>query len=103
MKVYKTDEDKLVFEGEEIKSFKTECTTDGNFTEDMDKFFEGIILSYRFKGMKNSKKMISGNKVSVLTLLSSTITTLIKQGMIDEDDLRKMFKLIHSYCFKKHE
>ena len=97
MKVYKDGDTKLVFEGDAIKNFNIEIKKDGGLCDDekVNKTYQAFILSYRFKDMKNSKQMfIADNKISLMTLLSSSIESMIRNGVIELEDLYYMLELV---------
>ena len=79
-----------------------------NFTKEIDKVFEGTtpkiegtmdalyecdIYIYRHKGMGNSKQIIFGNPLSIITATTSYLEMLLRQGLIDKKQLKEMTKL----------
>lgn len=97
MKVYKDGDTKLVFEGDVIKNFNIEIKKDGGLCDDkkLNETYQAFILAYRFKDMKNSKQMfIADNKTSLMTLLSSSVESMIRNGAIELEDLYYMLELV---------
>lgn len=59
----------------------------------MDEKYDCDIYIFRHPGMGNSKQIISGNAMSILTATTSYLETLLRQGIVTEKDLKDMVKL----------
>ena len=62
--------------------------------EDMDEIYDCDIYIFRHPGMGNSKQIITGNEVSILTATASYLETLLRQGLLDENALKNMVKMV---------
>ena len=62
--------------------------------EDMDEIYDCDIYIFRHPGMGNSKQIIAGNEVSILTATASYLETLLRQGLLDENALKNMVKMV---------
>ena len=87
-----------------------------NFAKEIDKIFQGKtpkieglmndlyecnIYIYRHKGMGNSKQIIYGNPISVMAATISYLETLLRQGIVNEKQLKEMVKLAYTASNKK--
>ena len=59
----------------------------------MDEMYDCDIYIFRHPGMGNSKQIISGNKVSILTATTSYLKTLMVQGILNEKELKNIVKM----------
>ena len=62
-------------------------------TGDMDEVYDVDIYVFRHPGMGNTKQIISGNKMSIYTATTSYLEQLIRNGVISEEDLRKLCEM----------
>lgn len=60
----------------------------------MDEMYDCDIYIFRHPGMGNSKQIISGNKISILTATASYLKTLMVQGILNEEELKKIVKMV---------
>lgn len=60
----------------------------GKLPEEMDKIYDCDIYIYRHPGMGNSKQLIVGDKLSVITATSSYLETLLRNGVVSEKELK---------------
>lgn len=65
---------------------------------DMNEVYDCGIYIFRRPGMGNSKQIITGNKISIMTATSSYLETLVKQQIITVEELEYMFSLILKQC-----
>lgn len=65
---------------------------------DMNDLYDCDIYIFRHPGMGNSKQIISGNKISIMTATSSYLDTLVRQQIITVEELEDMFSLILKQC-----
>lgn len=61
--------------------------------EGFDEIYDVDIYIFRHPGMGNSKQIISGDRLSVMTATSTYLETLLRQGLVTEKELNKMCKL----------
>lgn len=59
-----------------------------------DNFYNVDIHIWRKPGMGNSLQTIAGNKISIMTATSSFLNTLLSKGVISEEELIYMIKLV---------
>lgn len=57
-------------------------------------FYESFILFYRLKGMDASKQIFMGNKLSLLTSITSMLDQLIRNKVITKDDLLNIIEFL---------
>ena len=86
MKITKPKKNQILIEDDSIKDFnlEVESKTGLNNTEFND-IYEAFILGYRVPNMDASKQMFLGNKLSILTLLSSMLESLLNYELLDND------------------
>lgn len=60
----------------------------------MNDVYDCDIYIFRHPGMGNSKQIITGNKISIMTATSSYLDTLVRQGVIDIEELEDMMTLV---------
>ena len=65
---------------------------------ELDGVYDCDIYIFRHPGMGNSKQIISGNKISIMTATSSYLETLVRQQIITVEELEDMFSLILKQC-----
>ena len=63
----------------------------------MDEMYDCDIYIFRHQGMGNSKQIISGNKVSILTATTSYLKTLMVQGILNEKELKKIVEMVRKH------
>lgn len=78
------------------------------FTKEVDKVFVGEtpkikglmndvydcdIYIFRHPGMGNSKQIIMGNEISIMTATASYLETLLRQGICTEKQLKETIKM----------
>lgn len=61
---------------------------------ELDGAYDCDIYIFRHPGMGNSKQIITGNKISIMTATSSYLHTLVRQGVIDINELESMVALV---------
>lgn len=61
---------------------------------ELDGVYDCDIYIFRHPGMGSSKQIIMGNKVSIMTATSSYLDTLVRQGVIDIEELEGMMTLV---------
>lgn len=95
MKVTKPKDNQLLFEDDAFKAFdlKVKSKT-GLSNSEYDNFYESFILLYRLKGMDASKQMYMGNKLSILTSLTSMLDQLMSRKVITREDLVNILELL---------
>ena len=54
---------------------------------EINELYDCDIYIFRHPGMGNSKQIITGNRISILTATASYLETLLRQGILDEDEL----------------
>lgn len=59
----------------------------------MDEEYDCDIYIYRHPGMGNSKQIITGNPVSIFTATASYMETLLRQGIMEENQLRDLVEM----------
>lgn len=64
----------------------------------LDDAYDCDIYIFRHPGMGNSKQIITGNKISIMTATSSYLDTLVRQQIITVEELEDMFSLILKQC-----
>lgn len=52
------------------------------------------IYIFRHPGMGNSKQIILGDTVSILTATASYLQTLLQQEILDEENLKSLLKMV---------
>ena len=57
------------------------------FPEEMDKEYDCDIYIFRHPGMGNSKQIITGNKLSIKVATTSYLEILLRNGVLDEEEL----------------
>lgn len=62
-------------------------------TGPMDEEYNCDIYIYRHPGMGNSKQIITGNPVSIFTATASYMETLLRQGIMEENQLRDLVEM----------
>lgn len=60
----------------------------GKLPEEMDKIYDCDIYIYRHPGMGNSKQLIVGDKLSIITATSSYLETLLRNNVVTEKELK---------------
>ena len=63
------------------------------FTGDLDELYDCDIYIFRHPGMGNSKHIIMGNEISVMTATASYLENLLKQGICTEKQLKETVKM----------
>lgn len=97
MKVTKPKKNQLLFEDDTLKCFDLEVQTKTGLKEsEYDDLYESFILFYRFKGMDSSKQFYMGNKVSILTSITSILERLLNYRVITINDLHDMMDLLEN-------
>lgn len=95
MKVTKPKDNQLLFEDDVFKVFDIEVKSKtGLIDSEYNDFYESFILFYRFKGMEASKQMYMGNKISILTSLTSMLERLMNKKVITREDLANILNLL---------
>ena len=61
--------------------------------DEIDKNYDVDIYIFRHPGMGNSKQVIVGNAKSIYVATASYLETLLRQGLISEQDLKELVKL----------
>lgn len=62
-------------------------------TGEMDEVYDCDIYIFRHPGMGNSKQIITGNPVSIYTATASYLETLMRQGILNEKQLKDLVKM----------
>jgi len=62
-------------------------------TGEMDEVYDCDIYIFRHPGMGNSKQIITGNPVSIYTATASYLETLMRQNILNEDQLRDLVNM----------
>lgn len=95
MKVTKPKDNQLSFEDDALKAFDTKVKSKTGLSKSKcNSLYESFILFYRFKDMEASKQMYMGNRISILTSLTSMLDQLIKAKVITRQDLFDMLELL---------
>lgn len=63
-------------------------------TGEIDQIYDCDIYIWRHPGMGNSKQLITGNQVSIMTATASYLEQLLIQGITDEKQLKEMFDMV---------
>lgn len=88
MLVTKPKNNQLLLEDDSFENFDLGVhSKTGLVDSEFDKIYEALILCYRLPGMDASKQMFYGDRLSVMTLLSSTLQNLLTYHIIDEESL----------------
>lgn len=61
--------------------------------DDIDGVYDCDIYIWRHPGMGNSKQIVTGNKISIMTATASYLETLLLQGIATEKELKDMVKM----------
>lgn len=95
MKVTKLKENQLLLEDDAFKFFDTKVKSKTGLNKsEYNDYYESFILFYRLKGMDASKQMFIGNKISLLTSITSMLDQLIRNKVITRDDLFNIIELL---------
>lgn len=95
MKVTKPKDNQLLFEDDALKAFDTKVKSKTGLSNSRyNSFYESFILFYRFKGMEASKQMYMGDRISILTSLTSMLDQLIRTKVITRGDLLDILELL---------
>ena len=63
------------------------------FTGELDELYDCDIYIFRHPGMGNSKHIIMGNEISIMTATASYLENLLKQGICTEKELMNTVKM----------
>lgn len=85
----------MLLEDDTFKSFDTKVKSKTGLNKsEYNDYYESFILFYRLKGMDASKQMFIGNKISLLTSITSMLDQLIRNKVITRDDLFNIIELL---------
>lgn len=59
----------------------------------MNDIYDCDIYIFRHSGMGNSKQVITGNKLSIMTATTSYLEQLLRQGVVTEKELKELVKM----------
>lgn len=95
MKVTKPKDNQLLFEDDTLKCFDLEVQSKtGLANTPINEVYEAFMLFYRFKDMDASKQIYIGNKVSIMTAITSMLDKLIETKVITKKDLKNIIDMI---------
>ena len=98
MKMTKPKRDQLLIEADFLKEFDIE-----NFSKEVGNGIpneEGMILLLKTNNMPVSKQIFYGNFIYLKTLVMSVLDSALREGIIDEKELKDMIKFIKSHSKK---
>lgn len=91
MRVTKPTETQVLIEDPLLRGFKLEVESEtGLVNSKFDNIYETLVLAYRFPGMDASKQIFYGDKLSLLTIFSSTFQNLIERDIMSVSDLEAL-------------
>lgn len=94
MIITKPKKNQLLLEDDRLSEFNLEVKSKTGLNEtEYDDMYNAMVFGYRQPGMDASKQLFMGDRVSVLTLLSSMMENLMRYKVIDSEDLKEMIKL----------
>ena len=62
--------------------------------KDMDSIYDCDIYIWRHPGMGNSMQIITGNPISIHTATASYLESLLRQNLLDEEQLLELVKMV---------
>lgn len=62
-------------------------------TGEMNEVYDCDIYIWRHPGMGNSKQIVTGNKISILTATASYLETLLRENIVTERELKELVKM----------
>lgn len=64
--------------------------------DESDELYRGFIYGFRFPGMGNSSQVFMGNKIALMTLFTSMMSTMIRRKVISIADFKSMINMIEN-------